>query len=212
MGNGMTSLPKVFIVDEEPSVVESVCQLVSSAGYPSEGFLSAAHLLQELEHRTPACVITDFNMDGINGLELQEQLAQKWWFIPVIFLTGCGTVPIIVQAMKKGAVDFLIKPVEARSLLSAIGEAIRRGDQIRQLGDQFQNIRKRLSRLTGREQQVFDLVTTGMLNKQVAASLGLSEKTIKVHRGRLMKKLGVQSFAELVRMSEKVRAVQVARP
>jgi FixJ family two-component response regulator len=200
----VTNSPKVFIVDDEPTVRESICRLVSAAGYHGTGLASALDLFRELECDVPACVILDFNISGINGLELQDELARKSPGVPIIFLTGFGTVSISVQAMKNGAVDFLTKPVSAQHLLGAIDEAIRRGDQLRRLGEQFQIIRNRLSVLTCREQQVFELVTRGMLNKQAAASLGISEKTIKVHRGRLMKKLGVKSLADLVRISEKL--------
>jgi FixJ family two-component response regulator len=194
----------VFVVDDDPSVRKSLTRLIAAAGYVVEGFGSAREFLARAPVSGPCCLVLDIRMPGISGLDLQKTLAQAVHRIPVVFITGHGDVPMSVNAMKAGAVDFLTKPFDAEELLDAIQRAVDR--DTRDLGREARagSIRARVMTLTPRERQVFALVVTGMLNKQIAAELGIVEKTVKVHRARVMDKMRAGSLAELVRLADDV--------
>jgi FixJ family two-component response regulator len=194
----------VFVVDDDPSVRKSLTRLIAAAGYVVEGFGSAREFLARAPVSGPCCLVLDIRMPGISGLDLQKTLAQAVHRIPVVFITGHGDVPMSVNAMKAGAVDFLTKPFDAEELLDAIQRAV--DLDTRDLGREARagSIRARVKTLTPRERQVFALVVTGMLNKQIAAELGIVEKTVKVHRARVMDKMRAGSLAELVRLADDV--------
>jgi FixJ family two-component response regulator len=196
--------PTVFVVDDDPSIRESLNLLLNSAGYGVKTFASAKEFL-ELEPGPPgpACLILDVKMPGLSGLDLQKELKSTNITIPIIFITGHGDIPMSVQAMKKGAVDFLPKPFDDSDLLNAVKEALLRDSQIHADLDQQKHILQRLDALTTREHEVLTYLITGMLNKQVAYELNISERTVKAHRKQVLVKMGVDSIAELVRMTEK---------
>ena len=179
---------KVFVVDDDASVRKSLARLIAVAGWKVETLASADEFLERAPHDRPACLVLDVRLPGLNGLELQERLARDDGDIPIVFITGHGDIPMGVRAMKAGAVDFLPKPFEDEALLEAIGRAIERDRQIRP-------IRARLESLTPREREVFALVVRGMLNKQFAGHLRITEKTVKVHRARVMEKMRADSLA-----------------
>jgi FixJ family two-component response regulator len=195
----------VFLVDDDSSVRKALARLIRAAGYEVAPFASARQFLESKpETAGVACLVLDVRMPGVNGLELQEALQAAKIAIPIIFITGYGDIPMGVQAMKAGAVDFLPKPVCQETLLPAIEQALARAAGQRAEAAQLVDIRRRLESLTPREREVMALVVTGMLNKQIAWELGTVEKTIKVHRSRVMEKMAVDSIAELVRLAEKV--------
>jgi RNA polymerase sigma factor (sigma-70 family) len=194
----------VFVVDDDAAVRRSVERLIRSVGLRVESFASAQEFLRREPPDGPACVVLDVRMPGLSGLDLQEKLTAAELAIPVIFMTGHGTVPMSVRAMKAGAVDFLQKPFDDQVLLDAVHQALERDRQARLEGEQLQEVRQRMESLTPREREVFALVVSGMLNKQIAAELGTSEKTIKVHRARVMLKMQADSLADLVRLAEKL--------
>lgn len=195
----------VFLVDDDSSVRKALARLIRAAGHEVAPFASARQFLESKpETAGVACLVLDVRMPGVNGLELQEALQAAKIAIPIIFITGYGDIPMGVQAMKAGAVDFLPKPVCQETLLPAIEQALARAAGQRAEAAQLVDIRRRLESLTPREREVMALVVTGMLNKQIAWELGTVEKTIKVHRSRVMEKMAVDSIAELVRLAEKV--------
>jgi RNA polymerase sigma factor (sigma-70 family) len=195
--------PIVFIVDDDDAVRRSLERLIKSVGLNVETFASAHEFLRREPPAGPACIVLDVRMPGLSGLDLQQELVAAKLGLPIIFMTGHGTVPMSVRAMKAGAVDFLQKPIDEQILLDAVHQAIDRDRQSRDRQTQEQVIRERAESLTPREREVFSLVVSGLLNKQVAAELGTSEKTIKVHRARVMQKMQADSLADLVRMAEK---------
>jgi FixJ family two-component response regulator len=199
----VTPAAVVCVVDDDVSVRTSLARLVASAGYVVQTFGSAADFLAREPSPAPCCIVLDLSMPGVTGLDLQRTLAGGAHRIPVIFVTGHGTVPTSVAAMKAGAVDFLTKPCAGRELLEAIERAVARDRRDRDVDTRAAEVRARIETLTARERQVFALVVTGMLNKQIAAELGIVEKTVKVHRGRVMEKLRAGSFAELVRLGDR---------
>ena len=201
----MIEEPTVFVVDDDPSGRRSVVRLRESAGLRVEGFPSGEAFLERETPWGPGCVVLDVRMSGMSGLELQRRLHATGRPMAIVFITGHGDVPMSVAAMKGGAVDFLLKPFDDEALLAAIDRAIGRDREWLHEQHELGVLRARFARLTPREQQVFALVTTGMLNKQVAARLGTTEKTIKVHRGRAMAKMEAGSLADLVRHAERLQ-------
>jgi FixJ family two-component response regulator len=202
----------VFLVDDDASVRKGVSRLLRSAGYRSEVFESAADFLARDQHTGPSCVIVDVRMPGLNGMELQDLLAQRRREEQLIFITGHGDISMCAQAMKAGAVDFLPKPFRADELLQCVQRALARSVDERSRTAEKNKARQLLDLLTPREFEVMQLVIRGMLNKQIAGELGRAEKTIKVHRGRLMQKLGVTSVADLVRLSERAGVSRARKP
>jgi FixJ family two-component response regulator len=199
--------PVVFVVDDEPSVRKSLRRLLASAGYAVEAFASAREFLAREPHDGPCCLVLDVRMPALTGLELQEALAAAGRRMSIVFVTGHVDVAMSVKAMKGGAVDLLTKPFDARDLLTAIQRALAK--DVRDLGEEatVAEIRERVQTLTPRETEVFALVVTGMLNKQIGAALGIGEKTVKVHRARVMEKMRAGSVAELVRLADRVGVI-----
>jgi FixJ family two-component response regulator len=195
---------RVFIVDDDQSVRTGLVNLLESADYAVETFASAAEYLAQAPYFGPACLILDVQLPGLDGLALQRQLAERSGIEQIVFITGHGDIPMGIQAMKRGAVDFLLKPFEDEPLLSAVGQALARSAENWRRRDEVAQVRARIATLTPREFEVFRLVIAGLLNKQIAAELGAALRTIKTHRGRVMHKLGVESVAELVRLAQKV--------
>jgi FixJ family two-component response regulator len=192
----------VSVVDDDPSVRRSLVRLVKGAGYRVEAFASAHEFLARPPEEGPACLLLDVRMPGLTGLDLQETLAIAAHSTSIIFITGYRDVRASVKAMKGGAVDFLTKPVNDEELLGAIERAVARAGAARLEEDRITEIRERIKTLTPREAEVFALVVTGMLNKQIASDLRVSEKMVKVHRGRVMEKMRARSLAELVRLAD----------
>jgi len=195
---------RVFVVDDDRSVRLSITNLLESDGYTVESFSSAAEYLARGPHLGPACLVLDVRLPGLDGLALQRQLAERGRMEQIVFITGHGDIPMGIQAMKRGAVDFLPKPFEDKALLNAVGQALARSTENWRRRDEVEEIRARIATLTPREFEVFQLVIAGRLNKQMAAELGAALRTIKTHRGRVMHKLGVESVAALVRLAQKV--------
>jgi FixJ family two-component response regulator len=200
----------VFLIDDDPSVRKGVSRLLRSAGYKCEAFESASDFLAREQHPGPACVIVDVRMPGLNGMDLQETLIRCQREEQLIFITGHGDISMCAQAMKAGAVDFLPKPFRDDELLQNVERALIRSAEQRRSSAHRTEARRLLDLLTPRELEVMQLVVTGMLNKQIAAELGTAEKTVKVHRGRMMRKLNVTSVAELVRLTERVSLATTA--
>lgn len=194
----------VFVVDDDPSVRRSLTRLIKAAGFAVRAFASAEEFLNRESCDLPCCLVLDLRMPGMDGLDLQEELAGAEMSLPIIFLTGCGTVSESVRAMKSGARDFLEKPVEDSTLLDAIHQAVERNKRARGKQAEMKEIQRRVDSLSPRQREVLSLLLTGMLNKQIASELGTTEKTIKVHRGRVMEKMQAGSMAELVRLAGKV--------
>jgi FixJ family two-component response regulator len=201
----------VFTIDDDASVRKGLRRLLRAAGYKSEVFESASDFLAREQHPGPACVIVDVRMPGLNGMDLQETLIQHGREEQLVFITGHGDISMCAQAMKAGAVDFLSKPFRDDELLQCVERALVRSVEQRRQSAEKNEARRLLDLLTPREFEVMQLVITGMLNKQVAGELGTAEKTVKVHRHRVMQKLGVTSVAELVRLVEKAGVAPAAR-
>ena len=195
--------PVVFAVDDDASVLKAVGRLLRSSGLAVTTFSSPRAFLDGYDHQAHGCVILDVQMPGLSGLELQNALASDGTGLPIIFLTGKGDIPMTAKAMKRGAVDFLTKPVDEHDLLEAVRSAIAKDSISWQARREVAEIKSRLATLTPRELEVLGHVVSGKLNKQTAAELGTVEQTIKVHRGRVMEKLNVESVAELVRIAER---------
>jgi len=190
----------VFVIDDDASVRKGVSRLLRSARYKSEAFESASDFLAREQHSGPACLIVDVRMPGINGMDLQETLIQRRREEQLVFITGRGDISMCAQAMKAGAADFLPKPFRSDELLQCVERALIRSAEQRRRSADKNKTQQLLDSLTPREFEVMQLVITGMLNKQIAGELGTAEKTVKVHRGRMMQKLRVTSVAELVRL------------
>jgi len=196
--------PTVFIVDDDPGVLIGVSRLIRSTGLKVASFGSPQEFLEQHDPQAPGCLVLDVAMPELNGLELQEALIKMGCPIPIIFLTGHGTVPVSVKAMKSGALDFLSKPVDEKDLIAAIRIAIEKDGLARQTRAEKDEIQQRLDTLTPREREVLTHVISGRLNKQIAFDLGTVEKTIKVHRARVMEKMKANSVAELVHLCERI--------
>ena len=198
--------PTVFLVDDEPLVLRGVSRLLRAEGFEVEAFASPGEFLVAYDPASPGCLVSDVAMPDLNGLELQQTLAGRGSELPIIFLTGRADVPMCAQAMKRGAADFLTKPVNDADLLAAIRRAMQHDRHARRARAERDDIRARIASLTAREREVLNQVVTGQLNKQIASNLGTVEKTIKVHRGRVMEKMRVASVAELARLMERFGA------
>ena len=191
--------PVVFVVDDDVSVRESLELLIRSAGWEPETFVSAEDFLARLPIEGPCCIVLDLSLPNLNGLDLQKRIAGTG--MPVVFITGYGDVPTTVQAMKGGAVEFLTKPFADAALLNAIEQALERSRNVLAREAELRTLRNDHALLTPREREVMALVTRGLLNKQIAMELGISEITVKAHRGRVMRKMHVSSFADLVKVA-----------
>jgi RNA polymerase sigma factor (sigma-70 family) len=196
----MTPEGVVYVVDDDSSVRRALARLIAAAGLNVETFPSARAFLHHRLADRPACLVLDVRMPGESGLDLQATLGDARRHLPIIFVTGHGTVPTSVRAMKEGAVDFLQKPVDEQELLDRIQLALTRSREARSAQAEQADLQHRVDTLTAREREVLDLVVTGMLNKQIGDRLGVTEKTIKVHRGRVMQKMAAESVTDLVRM------------
>lgn len=197
--------PTVFVVDDDASVLRGLDRLLRAAGYTVEAHASPRVFLERAPSDRPGCVVVDLRMPEISGLELQEELERRGCRLPLVFLTGHGDVSSSVRAMKAGAIDFLTKPCDDTDLIAAVERALSRDAAARAAREEQLAVKARFEALTPREREVCLLVSRGLLNKQIAADLGTSEKTIKVHRGRVMDKLGVESVAELVRLVDRLQ-------
>jgi FixJ family two-component response regulator len=193
----------VYLVDDDPAVLKALSRLLHSAGISAVPFGSPEEFLARVGPDTDGCAVLDLAMPDLDGLALQEVLASRGIEMPTLFLTGHGDVPQSVRAMKKGAVDFLTKPVDDDVFLRAVREALERSHTVQAGRAESARIRKRVESLTAREREVFAGVAAGRLNKQIAGDLGIAEKTVKVHRGRVMEKMEAESVAELVRMADR---------
>ena len=192
----------VAIVDDDPSVRRGLQRLIRSAGWKVETFASAQEFLARPSAISPSCLVLDLQLPGLSGLDLQQRMADLGLDIPVVFLTGQGNIPASVKAMKAGAIEFLTKPVDEQNLLKAIEEAIERDRRTRQQQTEMHELRRRYESLTVREQEVMQLVISGLLNKQIAGELTITEDTVKFHRGHVMRKMCAESLADLVRRAE----------
>jgi FixJ family two-component response regulator len=194
--------PIVLVVDDDQEVREALSSLFQSVGLNSKSFVSAAELLRHKLPDAPCCLVLDVRLPGVGGLDFQTQLTEANIHVPIVMITGHGDIPMSVRAMKAGAVDFLTKPFRQQDMLDAVARAIEWDGKRRESEKSLSDLRGRFESLTVREREIFALVTAGLMNKQAAAELGLSEITIKIHRGHIMRKMGVRSFADLVRAAE----------
>jgi len=195
--------PTVYVVDDDPDVLKAIERLLHSVGLNVATYLSPHQFLEAYDQDAPGCLVLDFALPGLSGLELQRVLEQRASLLPIVFLTGRGDIATSVQAMKHGASDFLTKPVDDTALIAAIHEALARDQALRRGHMEQERIAKCLATLTERERQVLELIVSGRLNKEIAAELGTAEKTIKFHRGNLMRKMDVRVLADLVRLAER---------
>ena len=199
---GSTDQPIVFVVDDDASMRQALARLLQSVQLRVEVFASPQEFLQSERPNVPSCLVLDVRLPGLSGLDFQAELARADVRIPIVFITGHGDIPMSVRAMKAGAVDFLAKPFRDQDLLDAVTAAIQRDQKRREHENAMTDLRAHFSSLTPREREIMALVASGLMSKQIAAEVGLSEITVKVHRSHLMKKMGARSVADLVRMAE----------
>jgi FixJ family two-component response regulator len=202
------STPTVFVVDNDSSVRDSLSLLIQGTGWRSETFASASEFLSQPRSAAPCCLILDLNLPDLNGLELQERVGTERYGMPVIFLTSHVDIPMTVKAIKRGALEFLLKPFDSVALLNTIRHAIKRSETNLNREMEFQSLRFDYESLTPREREVMAGVAAGLLNKQVGTELGISEITVKAHRGNVMRKMKAGSFAHLVNMASRLRVVR----
>jgi len=194
---------RIFIIDDDEAIRRSISLLLSSSGYTSESFSGGEDFLTTVDYSGAGCILLDIFLEGKTGLELQEEIKNRYGNLPIIYITGMGDVPMSVQALKKGAINFLEKPIDEQHLFQAIEEALGLSHLIVSEQKEFSRIKSLISTLTPREYEIFRYLITGMLNKQIAAELNITEHTVKLHRGKITEKLGVKSVAEIVFMAEK---------
>jgi FixJ family two-component response regulator len=194
--------PVVFVIDDDPSMRESLSNLFRSVGLEAQTFASGAEFLKSKPADAPSCLVLDVRLPGLSGLDFQSELAKSDIRTPIVFMTGHGDIPMTVRAMKAGAVEFLTKPFRDQDMLDAVQAALDRDRSRREAHKAAALLRSRLATLTAREQEIMKLVTAGLMNKQIAGEIGVSEITVKVHRGNVMRKMEAKSLADLVRMAE----------
>ena len=195
---------KVFVIDDEEEVLQSISLLLNSAGYKAETFKSTEQFLKKENHNDAGCILLDVFLEGKTGLELQAEIETKFECLPIIFITGRGNIPMSVEAMKKGAINFLQKPIDDKELFKAIEEALDRSNSLLTKQNEIDKFKSLVNSLTAREYEIFRYVITGMLNKQIAAELSIAEHTVKNHRLNITEKLGIKSVAEMVYIAEKL--------
>ena len=203
-----SAMPIVFVVDNDISVRESLAILIESAGWQSQAFASAAEFLAHPKSTTPSCLVLDSILPDLNGLELQERISAERCDIPIIFLSGHADLPAAVKAIKRGAIEFFLKPFDSEMLLSTIRSAIKRSEMTLRREMELHRLRTDYESLSCREREVMAGVASGLLNKEVGTELGISEITVKVHRGSVMRKMKADSFAHLVNMASRLRVVR----
>jgi FixJ family two-component response regulator len=201
-------VPCVFVVDDDVSVREALMNLLRSVGLKAETFGTAEEFLSSKRSDSHGCLLLDVRMAGMSGLDLQRQLAESGLKIPIVFITAHGDIPMSVQAIKSGAVEFLTKPFRDQDLLDAVHQAVKLSCATRKRETETAELQERYKSLTSREQEVFGLVALGLANKQIAAEMSITEPTVKLHRGRMMHKMGAASLADLIRMAQKVGALE----
>jgi FixJ family two-component response regulator len=209
---GSNPAPTVFVIDDDPSVLRALTRLLTAAGFPARAFASPAAFLEQHDPATPGCLVLDLALPGLDGLQLQQALTASGCARPIVFITGRGDIPTSVRAMKAGAVDFLTKPVDDEDLLAAVRNAVEMDRLARAAQAELDAFKQRLATLTPREREVLAHVVAGRLNKQIAADLGTVEKTIKVHRARVMEKMAAPSLAGLVRIAERLGIAPAGPP
>ena len=199
------ALPTVFIVDDDRGLRQAIQDLVESVGLRAESFASGEDFLRAKRMNRPSCLVLDVRLPQMSGLDFQQRLTETGIQIPIIFITAHGDIPMSVRALKSGALEFLTKPFRDQDLLDAIHQALERDRAARELQSEIHNLQERVRTLTAREQEVMNLVVSGMLNKQIASEIGTSEATVKVHRGNVMRKMKAGSVVDLVRMADKLK-------
>jgi FixJ family two-component response regulator len=197
--------PTIFVVDDDPSVRDAISNLLEAVGMQTRVFGSTEEFQRAIRPDVPSCMVLDMKLPGMNGLQLQESLEKAGIRIPIVFITAFADVPMTSKAMKAGAIEFLVKPFQKQELLTAVQEGLERDRAWREEQAEIAELRARFQELTAREREVMELVAAGLINKQVGVQLGLSEVTVKIHRGRVMQKMGAASLADLVRMSDKLK-------
>jgi FixJ family two-component response regulator len=208
----ITIAPTVFLLDDEPGMVKALTRLLKTEGFVVRGFSSAKAFLESYRAEEPACLVLDVAMPELDGLTLQQRLAEAGKPLPIVFLTGHGDIPMSVQAMKTGAIDFLVKPVKDADLLRAVRSALQHAIAQREETSKAARLRAAYVTLTSRECEVFRHVVAGKLNKQIAADLSIGEHTVKIHRARVMEKMAVESLADLVRAAQRLGGGKLAGP